>query len=254
MKYISVEEGRELAGLRLVLTAGVPGPWGEAIKSIFAFKALPFAAVRQEAAGDNAALLEWTGQDSAPVAVLDDLPPVCHWLDQWMLAERMAPDKPLLPADPALAAEAIGVSALIAGVHGFGWNRRLQLMQPVLAMENPPPGFLHMGRKYGCTPEATAAATQRLQAICADLDARLARQAAAGSDYFVGAQATAADLYWAAFLVMIKPLPADLCPMDEGMRAIYSGADEATQGCISERLEQHRDMVYARHIQLPLDF
>ena len=35
MKYLSVEAGSAAKGLRLVLTRGVPGPWGELAKAIF---------------------------------------------------------------------------------------------------------------------------------------------------------------------------------------------------------------------------
>ena len=83
MQYISVVEARAREGLRLVLTAGVPGPWGEAAKALVNYKEIPWVAVRQGAGGRNADLAEWTGQTSAPVAVYDDLPPVAH-----PLAER----------------------------------------------------------------------------------------------------------------------------------------------------------------------
>jgi glutathione S-transferase len=47
MNYRSVEEARDLPGLRLVLSMGAPGPWGEAAKSIFHVKAIPCVAVGQ---------------------------------------------------------------------------------------------------------------------------------------------------------------------------------------------------------------
>ena len=65
MKYLSVEEAIDMPGLRLVLTAGVPGPWGEAAKAILAYKQLDYTPVRQEGGGENAALRDWTGQTSA---------------------------------------------------------------------------------------------------------------------------------------------------------------------------------------------
>jgi glutathione S-transferase len=34
-EYLSVAEAREQPGLRLVLSVGVPGPWGEAAKALF---------------------------------------------------------------------------------------------------------------------------------------------------------------------------------------------------------------------------
>ena len=44
MRYLSVEEGRKAPGLRLVLTQGVPGPWGESAKAIFKIKGLAYQA------------------------------------------------------------------------------------------------------------------------------------------------------------------------------------------------------------------
>ncbi len=93
MQYLSVEEAIHAPGLRLVLTAGVPGPWGESAKAILAYKGLEFTPVHQHGGGANEALREWTGQTSAPVMVYENLPPACHWLDLLLLAERLAPEK-----------------------------------------------------------------------------------------------------------------------------------------------------------------
>ncbi|MCR9104583.1 MAG: hypothetical protein NXI15_04760 [Gammaproteobacteria bacterium] len=254
MDYVSVEEARQASGLRLVLTAGVPGPWGESAKAILAYKGIPFLPVYQEGGGENPELLAWTGQNSAPVAVFDDLPPVCHWLDLLMLTERLAPEKPLLPEDCARRAEVLGLSALLAGVDGFAWNRRLQMFAPMMALAEPPQMIQRMAHKYGWSEQAHARSAARLCAIAAELDARLTAQETLGSKYFVGADVTAVDFYWANFAGMIKPLgPADN-PMPDYMRATYEAVDDVTGACLSERLEAHRDMMYRRHISLPLDF
>lgn len=254
MKYISVEEAINAPGFRLVLTAGVPGPWGEAAKSILAYKGIDYTPVYQEGAGENEALRRWTGQTSAPVAVFNDLPPACHWLDLLMLAERVCPQKPLVPEDCAERVDVLGLSALIVGVDGFGWHRRLQLLAPMMMLEQPPEMVLRLGHKYGWTEQAYAAATHRLQAISAELDARLARQQERGSDYLVGQAVTAADFYWANIAGLIKPLPHALNPMPDYMRATYESADEDTLACLTPRLEAHRDRMYERHIALPLVF
>ena len=138
MEYATIAEARNAQGLRLVLTAGVPGPWGESAKSILAHKEIDYLPVFLEGGAENAELMAWTGQNSAPVAVYEDLPPACHWLDLLMLSERLAPDKPLLPEDAVLRAQVLGLSALIAGVDGFAWNRRLQMFAPMMALEEPP--------------------------------------------------------------------------------------------------------------------
>lgn len=254
MKYLSVEEAINAPGLRLVLTAGVPGPWGESAKAILAYKGLDYTPVYQQGGGENEALREWTGQTSAPVAVYEDLPPVCHWLDLLMLTERLAPEKPLVPPDPADRIIVLGLSALIAGMDGFGWNRRLHLLAPMMALDEPPEMIHRLANKYGWSGQAHGAATTRLQAISAELDHRLAQQQEAGSDYLVGSAVTAADFYWANFAGMVKPLGPQDNPMPDYMRATYESVDEDTLACLTPRLETHRNRMYERHIKLPLDF
>ena len=58
MEYISVTDAIEAPGLRLVLSAGVPGPWGESAKALLAYKGLEYKAVLQEGGGENAELLD----------------------------------------------------------------------------------------------------------------------------------------------------------------------------------------------------
>lgn len=254
MKYLSVEEAIDMPGLRLVLSAGVPGPWGESAKAMLAYKGLQYIPVHQQGGGENKALREWTGQTSAPVAVYENLAPACHWLDLLMLAERLAPGLPLVPLDCTDRVDVLGLSALIAGVDGFGWNRRLQMLTAMMTLDEPPEFALRLGHKYGWSLQALAASTARLQAISAELDERMARQQQQGRDYLVGNAVSAADFYWANFAAMVKPLgPADN-PMPDYMRATYESTDAATMACLTPRLEAHRDRMYARHIALPLDF
>jgi glutathione S-transferase len=254
MQYISVEDAIDAPGLRLVLSAGVPGPWGESAKAILAHKKLHFTPVLQQGGGENAALRAWTGQTSAPVLVCDKLPPACHWFDLLMLAERLAPETPLVPLDCTQRVEVLGLSALIVGVDGFGWQRRLHMLAPMLTLAEPPQMIVRLGEKYGWSTQAHADATARLQAISAHLDSTMARQESAGSDYLVGGTVTAVDFYWANFAAMIKPLPHADNPMPDFMRASYALADAQTLACLTPRLEAHRDRMYQRHITLPLDF
>jgi len=137
---------------------------------------------------------------------------------------------------------------------GFGWQRRLHMLAPMLRLSKPPEMIVRLGAKYGWSEQACAAATGRLQAISAALDSRLAEQRAVGSDYFVGNTVSAADFYWANFAAMLKPLPHADNPMPDYMRASYESADADTLACLTPRLEAHRDRMYARHITLPLDF
>ena len=254
MDYVSVADAIDAPGLRLVLSAGVPGPWGEAAKAILTFKGIEYLPVFQKGGGENKDLLDWTGQTSAPVAVFDDFPPVCHWLDLLMLAERLAAEKPLLPQDMTDRVAVLGLSALVAGVDGFGWNRRLHLLAPMMQLDSPPALAQRLANKYGWSDSAYAGATARLQAISTELDTRLAQQQEQGREYLVGDAISAADFYWASFSGMVKPLPPEDNPMPDYLRATYEAVDEETRACLTPRLEKHRDMMYERHIVLPLDF
>lgn len=75
MKYLSVVQARNLAGLRLVLTAHMPGPWGEAAKAVLSVRQVQYVPVEQAAMQTNDELYAWVGLRNAPVAVLDDEPP-----------------------------------------------------------------------------------------------------------------------------------------------------------------------------------
>ena len=210
--------------------------------------------MHQKGGGRNEDLARWTGQSSAPVAVYNDLPPACHWLDLLMLVERIEPEPPLLPRDPADRATAIGLSALIAGAEGYGWQRRLGMIGSMLRLPEPPELARRMARKYGYSETTEAQALERMQEICAFLDKTLVGQEQSGSDYFVGDRVSAPDFYWASFLGMTMPLPPEYNPMPDYIRPVYQSRDPALLACITPRLEAHRDRMYERHIALPLDF
>jgi hypothetical protein len=95
--YYSVEEARRLPGLRLVVTAHMPGLWSEGAKGLFDAKKFPYVLVEQEVGGENRALLEWTAQTSAPVAVWNNERPRSSWMEQLYLAERLSPQPALIP-------------------------------------------------------------------------------------------------------------------------------------------------------------
>ena len=129
MQYTEIGEAIGRGGLRLVLTAGVPGPWGESAKGIFRVKKIPYLAVRQNAGQHDEELLGWTRQTSAPVAMYEDERPRSGWAEILFLAERLQPVPALLPRDPAERALALGLAHEICGEHGLGWTRRLMLLK-----------------------------------------------------------------------------------------------------------------------------
>jgi glutathione S-transferase len=90
--------------------------------------------------------------------------------------------------------------------------------------------------------------------ILGGLAAQLHRQKAAGSDYLVGDRVTACDLYWATFAGFVSPLPPQDCPMPEFMRENYTRVTPDIAAALDPILLRHRDLIYRRHIGLPMDF
>src|ERR1700720_4773993 len=115
MKYYTVAEARGMCGLRLVLTMGVPGPWGEAAKGILHVKRIPFIPVGQHSGESNTELVEWTGIRNAPVAIFDQERPRDNWLNILTLAERLQAQPPLLPDSSEERAVVVGISNEICG-------------------------------------------------------------------------------------------------------------------------------------------
>jgi len=253
-KFFDVEEARGMPGLRLVLTTGVPGPWGEAAKGIFHVKRVPFVRVRQEGGGANDALAAWTGQSSAPVAVWNDERPRTTSLEILFLAERLAAEPSLLPDDADERARMLGYCHEIIGEQGLGWSRRLMLFHPMLvaAGDKAPAGVRRMAQKYSYSHEAAEVAPWRMVAILRMLAALLDRQQQAGRRFLIGNRLSALDIYWSTFAAMLAPLPEDLCPMPPGLRFLYT-ADGPVRDALAPALLAHRDFVYREHLELPVD-
>jgi glutathione S-transferase len=257
--YLEVDQARQRGGLRLVVSAGVPGPWGEAAKALFQVKKIPFVLVRQEPGGTNEALAAWTGETNAPQAIYENEPARCAWTQVLFLAERLAPDPALIPADPALRARMLGLIHEIAGEQGLAWTQRVVLLSRTMArLPDPVPdaleGIVRMAERYGCTEESAARANERLVDILGLLDGVLERQVAAGSRYFIADRLSALDIYWSTFSNMLEPLPHDQNPMSDLMRKQYTMRPGPARDALSPRLLEHRDFVFREHLTLPLDF
>ncbi len=253
--WISVEEARRRGGLRLVLVRGIPSPWGEAAKAILQVKKLPFARAAQQAGGENAELLAWTGQTSAPVAAYEDEKPRTGWAEILLLAERLAPEPRLVPPEPEERARLFGLAHELAGELGFGWCRRNDgIHQGVVNLPEGPQrdGALAFGRKYGYRAEEAGLYRRRVREILSLFSETLRAQRARGSRFLIGDALSAIDLYWAAFAALLAPLPEAQCPMEPGMRAFYGLRDPAQRAPGDEQLLEHRDFVYREYLELPV--
>jgi hypothetical protein len=259
--WIDVAQARRLPGLRLVLSAGVPGPWGEAAKGLFFAKRIPYARVRQIMGEANAELRAWTGFDNAPQAVYQDEPARVAWPELIFLAERLAPEPALVPPSPAERAQMFGLTHELAGENGFGWSRRLMMLHGTLSLPasvlpeaHPVRVQVHrLGRKYGYSPSAAQAAPARVAGILRLLSDQLAEQQRRGLRHLVGARLSALDIYWAAFGAMVSPLPESQCAMPASMRPLYELGDPTLRSACSPELLAHRDFVYREHLELPIE-
>jgi glutathione S-transferase len=224
-KYVTVDEAIARSGLRMVVVGGVPSPWGEAAKGILHIKRIEWTAVRLSY--DSEPLKQWSGQRSGPVAIYHDERPRSGWAEILLLAERLAPEPALLPADAAERALMFGLAHEICGEGGLGWSRRLQMVHAGLQNQG---GFAprvapYLAKKYGYSPEAGAAASQRVAQLLRMLATRLQAQRASGSGYYIGERVSALDVYSATFM---------------------------TDAALDPVLLAHRDRMYAEHLELPL--
>jgi hypothetical protein len=51
---------------------------------------------------------------------------------------------------------------------------------------------------------------------------------------------------------MFGALPPEQCKMDAAMRAAFEMRDAQTESALDPILFEHRDMMYAKHLELPL--
>jgi glutathione S-transferase len=251
-QYVSVEEAIKRGGVRMVVVGDVPSPWGEAAKGILYIKGIEWVAVRL--AYDSEALKSWAGERSGPIAMYEQERPRSGWAEILLLAERLAPAPSLLPSDPSERALVFGLAHEICGEGGLGWSRRLQLVHAGLLKAGGFPERVakYLGKKYGYSPEVGAACGRRAAELIGMLAARLKAQRKAGSRYYVGNSLTAVDVYSATFTAMFRPLPPEQCKMEAGTRATFETRDAQTQEALDPILFEHRDMMYAEYLELPL--
>ena len=250
--YLTIGEARGRRGLRLVMMRGFPSPWTQAARGIFHVKGIAFEKVALGADEPRELLREWTGQDSFPAAMQDDERPRTGWEEILWLAERLAPKPSLIPSDPNDRIRMFGLSREICGEMGLGWCRRLLAMG--LSSDAPPAGLEAFQQKYGATPEEGAQARARVVEILKTLTAQLVSSRDEGYHYLMGARISAVDIYWATFCNLLAPLEAERMPSLSGaMRGMFTATEPDIVAAIDPLLLALRDLVYAEHLELPVE-
>ena len=258
INYLTIEQAITAPGLRMVVVGNVPSPWGEAAKGFFHLKRIPFSAVRL--AYDSEPLARWTrGQISGPVVVYENEAPRSGWAEILMLAERLAPTPALLPLEPQARARVLLLAEKFCGQArdgvpgGLGWTRRLQLVHAGLQKTG---GFSdrvagYLGGKYGYDAAKAGENAARVRQLLREVGAALREQRRSGP-YYLGDTLSAVDVYSAVFMALFVPLPESQCAMHPAARAAFEWVDDETLAAIDPLLLEHRDMMYARHLELPL--
>ncbi|MEM1435948.1 MAG: hypothetical protein AAGG11_17955 [Pseudomonadota bacterium] len=257
MDYLTVAEARQREGIKLVLTRGVPGPWGESAKAILRHHELPFHAVAQQGAQANEELVAWTGHRNAPLLIVPGEPVRAHWLEILNYAERHGRGPALLPETPALRAETIGLAHEICGENGLAWQLRLLMLDLINAHGDAGSNQNPMLDAYGYPAgfaEQRAAIFAQIDLSLALLNDQLDRQQQRGSHYLVGEGYTAVDLYWAYFSQMLKPLPQPDNPVSGFSRTLYELFDRLAPDAPLAALLAHQRRIFEAHLELPMRF
>jgi hypothetical protein len=142
----------------------------------------------------------------------------------------------------------------ICGEQGLAWSRRLQLIDAGLNNKGGFPERVckYLGKKYGYSPQVSAQSGRRVADVLRMLASRLKQQRQAASGYYIGDALTAVDIYSATAMAMFAPLPPEQCRMDGPTRAAFGSRDPEIEAALDPILFQHRDMIFAESLQLPL--
>jgi glutathione S-transferase len=255
IRFVDVDEARAARGLRLVLLTGLPSPWSDGARGLFAVKGVDALVVRFRP-GD-AVVTTWTGTPNAPAVLWDDEPPRAGWAEIVALAERLAPSPALVPADADARVRMFGLLHELLGEGGLAWCRRLLVLHESLRPDDParprrgfPPDLARMlAARYGYAPDRIPAARRRLIDGMSYFAGLLAAGAAADSRFLMGSELTALDLYAAAVTAMIAPPPEDLRRIIPAMRPALEHLEPEVAAAIPPALLAHRDFVYSTYLR-----
>src|ERR1700723_3197608 len=210
--WLTLQQALAAPGLRLApVRAGLPSPWSEFARSCFHVKRIPYSLVdARDADRGLTSIRTLTGQESLPVVFWNDEQPRSSWLDQLLLAERIAPQPRLLPPDPFERAKVVGLIAELCSEAGFGWHRRVMMSERLLTeptFGERERGMGHyLSKKYRRNTDSVERSLKR----CEEIVFTFARLRADGHDYLLGSTLTAPDLAWIVVAALIHLLPEGL--------------------------------------------
>ena len=252
--FISLEEAAAMTeGTRITFIPGIQALFAEALKNICFVKDIPviralhpLMGVDKETGQDRQArLYELTSQTGLPTMFYAQERPRNVWTEQLALAERIgSPSSPaLIPEDFAQRVEMFGLCAVVLAEDGIVWNMRILNDGP-------------LGRKYGYSDAASAAAPVKIAEAIALIDNRLAQQAERGSPYLVGDALSAADIYWATMSMSVTATPPEIMPVtqqNKGMLGFFAANSKIPKiaDVLSKRIEEHQRYILTTYCETP---
>ncbi|MBT6348301.1 MAG: hypothetical protein HOJ50_04000 [Proteobacteria bacterium] len=252
--FITLDEAAAMTtGTRVTFVPGIPAMFSEALKNICYVKGVPLIRVLHprmgidEVTGEDrqAKLFELTAQTSLPTMLHDDERPRNVWIEQLGLADRIgAAGTPILiPDNPELRVEVIGLCAIVLAEDGLVWNMRILIDSP-------------LGQKYGFSEEASALAPRKIAEVIDLLDRRLEAQSQRGSKYLVGDTLTAVDIYWATLSMSLLPPPTDIMPLtrqNQSMMKYFEANSRIPEiaAALTKRIEDHQRYILTNYCETP---
>ncbi len=251
VEVVSIADARKRDGLRMVCLAGVPSPWTEAAKGIFRVKGIDHVLAQRGEEEPQDAASQWVGHVGVPAVVYGNERVRTGWAEILLLAERLAPEPSLLPADPEQRALALGLAHEVCGELGLGWSQRLVMIGVSLGLREGD-GFPrqigeYLAPRYGWQDGYDEIGKARVLDILGMFSRRLD-----GHEYIMEDRLTAVDIYLATFVNLIRPLPAEQLPMVEVIRSAYTSTDPDIMAACDERIRAHQERIYMRHLELPV--
>lgn len=248
---VSIAKARELGGLRMVGIGGVPSPWTEAAKGIFRVKGIDHVLAQRGEDEPADAAAQWVGNVGVPAVVYGNERVRVGWAEILLLAERLAPQPALLPADPEQRALALGLAHEVCGELGLGWSQRLVMIGVSLGLREgegfPRQVGEYLAPRYGWQDGADEMGKARVLEILGMFSRRLD-----GHEYILEDRLTAVDIYLATFANLIRPLPSEQLPMADMIRTAYTSTDPDIMAACDERIRSHQERIYQRHLELPV--
>jgi hypothetical protein len=217
IRFVDLEEAKSSPGLRMVLLTSAPSPWTDSVIALTAAKKLDAIAVRMQPGVPE--IVKWSRVSNAPAVLYNDEIPRSGWAEILTLLERLAPGH----VPPGHRVELFGLANELLGERGLAWARRGMLVAQGMATEGrsglPPWAAQFLMARYGHKIDEAPWCRERVTSILYKMGDRL------GARELFYDQLSALDLYCAASINALYPLPDSIRPLPEAARKAFGWCD-----------------------------